>query len=72
MQCRALVLSGFGINCEDESKFVVEKTGGAAEIVHINELIEEPSILNSIIFLFFRAGLHMGTTLALERFFQTK
>ncbi|HIH22158.1 TPA: phosphoribosylformylglycinamidine synthase subunit PurQ [Candidatus Micrarchaeota archaeon] len=63
MQCRALVLSGFGINCEDECKFVIEKTGGAAEIVHINELIEEPSIFEQYNFLVFPGGFAHGDDL---------
>ena len=34
------MLSGYGINCEEETAFVFEKQGGEAEVVHINDLIE--------------------------------
>ena len=35
-----LVLTGYGINCDDETKFAFEKAGARAEIVHINDLID--------------------------------
>jgi phosphoribosylformylglycinamidine synthase I len=36
---RVLVLSGYGLNCEEETKFAFDIAGGASEIVHINDLI---------------------------------
>jgi phosphoribosylformylglycinamidine synthase len=36
----ALILSGYGINCEEETAYAFEKYGGRAEIVHINDLID--------------------------------
>lgn len=44
-QPRAIVLSGYGLNCEEETKFAFELAGGAADIVHINDLIDEPKRL---------------------------
>lgn len=35
-----MVLSGYGINCEQETKFAFEMAEGAADIVHINDLID--------------------------------
>src|SRR3989344_7292999 len=35
---RILVLSGYGINCEQETQFAFEQAEGRAEIVHINDL----------------------------------
>ena len=35
-----LVLTGYGINCDEETKFAFEKCGANAEIVHINDLID--------------------------------
>lgn len=36
---KALVLSGFGINCDLETQYAFEKVGAQADRVHINELI---------------------------------
>lgn len=38
---RALILSGDGINCENETRTACEKAGFAAEIRHLNDLIAE-------------------------------
>ena len=35
-----LVLTGYGINCDEETKFAFEKAGARADIVHINDLID--------------------------------
>lgn len=37
---RILVFSGYGLNCEEETKFAFDLAGGEAEIVHINDLID--------------------------------
>lgn len=34
-----IVLSGYGLNCEEETKIGFELAGGSAEIVHLNEII---------------------------------
>jgi len=39
MKPRVLVLSGYGLNCEEEMRFVFETAGGIADIVHVNDLI---------------------------------
>jgi phosphoribosylformylglycinamidine synthase subunit PurQ / glutaminase len=36
---RVLVFSGYGLNCEEETKFAFDQAGGDAEIVHVNDLI---------------------------------
>ncbi len=35
-----LVLSGYGINCEEETAFAFKKYGANADVVHINDLID--------------------------------
>ena len=40
MQPRVLVITGYGINCEEETAYVFQKVGGKADIVHINDLID--------------------------------
>src|SRR3989338_7503198 len=39
---RALVLTGYGINCDDETRFALELAGADATIIHINDLISHP------------------------------
>ncbi|MFH0838416.1 MAG: phosphoribosylformylglycinamidine synthase I [Patescibacteria group bacterium] len=36
----ALILSGYGINCEEEMAYAFEKFGARSDIVHINDLID--------------------------------
>lgn len=40
MTPKVLVITGYGINCEEEIAYCFNKTGGQAEIVHINDLID--------------------------------
>lgn len=40
MPPKVIVLSGYGVNSEEETKFVFERAGAQAEIVHINDLID--------------------------------
>lgn len=37
---KVLVFSGYGLNCEEETKFAFDLAGAESEIVHINDLIE--------------------------------
>lgn len=38
---KVIVLSGYGLNCEEETLFAFEKAGAAGEIVHINDVISK-------------------------------
>lgn len=69
---KALVLSGYGINCEAESKHCVEKVGGAADIIHINELIEKPVLLEEYNMLFIPGGFSFGDDLGSGKVFSNK
>ncbi|NYZ76890.1 phosphoribosylformylglycinamidine synthase subunit PurQ [Candidatus Micrarchaeota archaeon] len=60
---KALVLTGYGINCEQESKYAFEKSGGIADIMHINSVIENPKILDGYGLLFFPGGFSFGDDL---------
>ncbi|MFA6533145.1 MAG: phosphoribosylformylglycinamidine synthase subunit PurQ, partial [Patescibacteria group bacterium] len=46
MKPKVLVLSGYGLNCEDETKYAFELAGGIGQIVHINDLIKNKNIIN--------------------------
>ncbi len=37
---KTIILSGYGLNCEEETKYAFELAGGVADIVHINDLID--------------------------------
>lgn len=41
MAPKILILSGYGLNCEEETSRAFEMAGGQADIVHINDLISE-------------------------------
>ncbi len=50
---KVIVLTGYGINCEEETAFAFEKSGAHPVIVHINDLIDNKAMLkNSEIFVF--------------------
>ena len=40
-----IIFSGYGLNTEDETKAAFESVGATAEIIHINDLIAKPSLL---------------------------
>ncbi|GAB6166866.1 phosphoribosylformylglycinamidine synthase subunit PurQ [Thermostilla marina] len=44
---RVLVLRAPGTNCDEETAFAFEKAGGKADRVHINRLLENPSLLDA-------------------------
>jgi phosphoribosylformylglycinamidine synthase len=43
---RALVLTGFGINCDAETHSALSRAGAAADRVHLNDIIENPALLD--------------------------
>lgn len=59
-------MSGYGLNCEEETKFAFEwaaklvKGKAQADIVHINDLIAEPKMLNKYDILAFPGGFSYG------------
>jgi len=55
-----MVLSGYGLNCEEESKFAFETAGASADIVHINDLIAKPKMLEAYDILVFPGGFSYG------------
>lgn len=42
---RVLIFSGYGLNCEDETKIAFELAGAKADIIHINDLVAQPALL---------------------------
>ncbi len=57
---KIIIMSGYGLNCEEETKFAFEQAGGIADIVHINDLIAKPKMLLEYQILAFPGGFSYG------------
>jgi phosphoribosylformylglycinamidine synthase I len=57
---KIIIMSGYGLNCEEETKFAFESVGGIADIVHINDLIKKPKTLSEYQILVFPGGFSYG------------
>jgi phosphoribosylformylglycinamidine synthase len=69
---KALVLTGYGINCERESKYAIEKSGGNADILHLNKVLENPKIMDDYNMLFIPGGFSFGDDLGSGKVFGNK
>lgn len=63
MSANVLVLSGYGINCEEETAFGFNKAGAKSEIVHVNDLISKKKKLSDYEILVFPGGFSYGDDL---------
>ncbi|MBP6884583.1 MAG: phosphoribosylformylglycinamidine synthase subunit PurQ [Candidatus Pacebacteria bacterium] len=57
---KVIIFSGYGLNCEEETKFAFEEAGGSADIVHINDVIANPKILDKYQILAMPGGFSYG------------
>lgn len=57
---KALILTGYGINCEEETAKSFEISGAQTKIIHINDLIESPKQLNDYQILAIPGGFSYG------------
>ncbi len=57
---KILVFSGYGLNCEEETKYAFELAGGKADIVHINDLIDGKKKIKNYQILAFPGGFSYG------------
>lgn len=57
---KAIVLTGYGINCEEETAFAFRKAGAQIEIVHVNDLIASPEKLADAQIFAFPGGFSYG------------
>ncbi|MDP2973787.1 MAG: phosphoribosylformylglycinamidine synthase I [Candidatus Diapherotrites archaeon] len=60
MKPNVLVLTGYGINCEEETAFAFAKAGAVAKIVHVNDLIKQPKMLHGFQIFAFPGGFSYG------------
>ncbi|OFZ22043.1 MAG: hypothetical protein A2202_00770 [Bdellovibrionales bacterium RIFOXYA1_FULL_36_14] len=62
-QPKFIILSGDGINCENETKLAFSNSNCEAKIVHINELLENPTMLRNVQGLALPGGFSFGDEL---------
>jgi len=63
-EVRALVLRAAGINCDQETKYALEIAGARADRVHVNRLIETPTLLDQYQILVVPGGFSYGDDVA--------
>jgi len=61
---RALILTGFGINCDAETQVAFERAGAIAERVHLNDLIEAPERFRDFQIMAIPGGFSFGDDVA--------
>ncbi|NLX53817.1 MAG: phosphoribosylformylglycinamidine synthase I [Planctomycetaceae bacterium] len=64
---RILVLRAPGTNCDRETAYAFERAGGQADLVHINRLLENPSLLAEYQVLCLPGGFSYGDDIAVGR-----
>lgn len=57
---KVLVFSGYGLNCEEETKYAFEAAGAKANIIHINDLIDKPNEIKKYQIITFPGGFSYG------------
>ncbi len=60
MTARALILAGYGLNCEEETLHAFGHVGAAGQVIHINDLIETPQTLDTAQILVVPGGFSYG------------
>ena len=60
MSAKVIVLGGYGLNCEEETLFAFNHCGVEGNIVHINDLIDNPSSLQDYQILAVPGGFSYG------------
>jgi phosphoribosylformylglycinamidine synthase I len=66
---KACVVTGFGINCDEELAFAFELAGAAAERVHVGDLIGDPRRLGAYRIIAFPGGFSFGDHLGSGKVF---
>jgi len=57
---KIIIASGYGLNCEEETKFAFELAGGEVLITHINDLIAKKNLLTKAEIFVFPGGFSYG------------
>lgn len=67
-----LILTGYGLNCEAESRFAWEQAGAAPTLLHLNDLLDHPKRLHDYAGLMFIGGFSFGDHLGSGLVFANK
>ena len=67
MSVKALILTGFGINCDHETADAFERAGAATECIHLNDLAAAPERLQEFQILAVPGGFSFGDDVASGR-----
>lgn len=67
MSAKAIILTGFGINCDRETQSAFTRAGAQADRVHLNDLIESPERLGEYQILAISGGFSFGDDVASGR-----
>lgn len=59
-QIKALVLTGYGLNCENETAIAIRNSGAQVQLIHLNDLLGNPSELLHVHLLVFIGGFSFG------------
>lgn len=57
---KVLILSGYGLNCEEEEAFAFDSAGGQSKIVHVNDIISRKVKMSDFQILVFPGGFSYG------------
>ena len=60
MKPKALIFSGYGLNCEEETKVALEIAGASADILHIEDVVKNPKLLGKYQIAVFPGGFSYG------------
>jgi len=63
-QVKALIITGFGINCEEEMAAAYRLAGAEAQIVHLNDILVEGLAIHAFDILNFPGGFSFGDDIA--------
>lgn len=60
MKPKILIFAGYGLNCDEETKYAFDTAGGSADIIHINDVIFRKNIIAKYQILVFQGGFAYG------------
>ncbi|MEM2933881.1 MAG: phosphoribosylformylglycinamidine synthase I [Methanocellales archaeon] len=69
---RAIVISGYGINCENETNYALKLAGADSKIVHLSKLLYGEEKLEEYEIMFIPGGFSGGDDLGAGRYFANK
>ena len=64
MKAKALILTGFGINCDVETEHIFQVAGADAKRVHLNDIVADPALLDDYHILAVPGGFSFGDDIA--------